>query len=262
MDARAKLEEVFLAPVGSMIDAPDTRVIEAPGWYQIVTPSSGSTVGNEVVLSQLAGDDAEAVVRRTIAEYAAHRVPFKWAVGPLTAPAGFGAILERHGAAGEPMRGMAIAAGAVTWPVPDDVVVERVTAETMPVYHDAFARGWGPTFHVDDPEAWIEHHRDALARGRHAFYLARIGGEPAGTAGMVVKPRSGYLIGGNVIDRFRRRGVYRALVATRVRELAALGRELATTRARTASSAPILERLGFERVYDGTTYVLSTARRT
>jgi GNAT superfamily N-acetyltransferase len=57
-----------------------------------------------------------------------------------------------------------------------------------------------------------------------------------------------YLIGGVVLPELRGRGVYRALVRARLE--AVRGRlSLATTHAREATSAPILERLGFRTAF-------------
>lgn len=255
MDPRARLEEVALAGVGSMIDTPDTQAIERPGWYQLVTPSSGSSIGNEVVLSQL-GADAEDVLRRTIRQYADAGVPFRWAITPLTEPADFGALLERYGFESWPTRGMALEPAAWTHPDPPGVTVEACTPDTIERYLDAFSRGWATPFAA----SWIGPHARAIARGSHAFYLASVDGAPAGTAGMSLKARSGYLMGGNVIAEHRGRGVYRALLAARLRDLVARGTPLATTLAMESSSAPILEHLGWETLYRSRRYQLADPR--
>ena len=80
----------------------------------------------------------------------------------------------------------------------------------------------------------------------HTLWVARCGGEPAATAGAVLFDRSIYLVGGVVLDGFRGRGLYRALVAARMRYARERGVMLATSHARAETSAPILERLGFE----------------
>jgi GNAT superfamily N-acetyltransferase len=53
------------------------------------------------------------------------------------------------------------------------------------------------------------------------------------------------LLGGVVLPRFRGRGLYRALVRARLSDARTHGIALATSHAREATSAPILERLGF-----------------
>ena len=63
-----------------------------------------------------------------------------------------------------------------------------------------------------------------------------------------------YLVGGNVLEAFRHRGVYRAMLATRLARATASGRSLAVTQAREESSAPILAGLGFESVGSAVIY--------
>ena len=145
MDARAKLEEVFLAPAGTLLASRDTQIIERAGWYQTITPSSTTSLGNEVVYSQLDAATAEDVVRRTIREYATHGRPFNWGTGPLTEPSDFGALLERYGFVGLDVRGMAIDPAA--WPfaasASGSCAIELVTRDNADDYIDGFARGWG-----------------------------------------------------------------------------------------------------------------------
>jgi GNAT superfamily N-acetyltransferase len=248
---RDKIEESVLAPVGSEVLADDTRIIERDGWYQTMQPSSGSVVGNEVVYSRLGVTEAEAVIERTIAEYTAAGVPFKWCVGPLTEPEGFGALLERYGFVGLDIRGMAI--DPATWsPAPRrGITIEPVGREGLVEYLETFSRGWDIA--VDVP-IWCRNLGRAIDGGRHHMMLARVDGEPAGTAGFILRPRAGYLVGGNVLPAFRGRGVYRALLDVRLERLRERGVTLATTQAREATSAPILERLGFETLFRGCVY--------
>jgi GNAT superfamily N-acetyltransferase len=84
---------------------------------------------------------------------------------------------------------------------------------------------------------------------RHFLHVARCNGVPAGTAGWVNKHRSAYLVGAVVLPAHRRRGVYRALIDARLEAVARRGITLATTHARETTSAPILEKLGFETMY-------------
>jgi len=255
MDLRAKIEEAFLAPVGCALMARDTRIVEREGWYQVITPSSGSVSGNEVVLSRVAAGDADAVVRETIATYAAAGVPFRWSVGPLTEPAGFGAILEAHGFRPSEGRGMAIVPEDWTSVArPADVTVERTTPETMDDFLAASDAGWERDVPVADPAARRDDHVRALATGRFYVFVARRGDAIAGSAGFITKARSAFLVGGVVLAEHRSAGVYRALLDERLRRIAALGLPLATTLARESTSAPILERLGFETLFRSRMY--------
>lgn len=252
MDLADKITESFLAPVGSMLPAADMRVIEREGWYQVITPSTRSTQGNEVLFSSVAAGDAERVVCDTIASYAELGLPFKWCVGPLTEPSDFGAVLERIGFSSWEMRGMAIEPQRWTFGSRTDIVVERVGRAGFEDYYRTLVEVWSTE--VEEAASWRDSMLRALDGGRHHYYLARVAGEPVGTAGMITRERSVYLVGGSVLERHRGRGIYRALLDERLRHASELGYTLATTQAREATSAPILDRLGFETLYRSRVY--------
>jgi ribosomal protein S18 acetylase RimI-like enzyme len=122
----------------------------------------------------------------------------------------------------------------------------RVEEVTDPAGADEYTRvmaeGWGT-----DPAPLRRVHERLLGipARRERLFLARWNGAPAGTAGYVAFPRSAYLLGAVVLPRFRGRGLYRALARARLADARGRGLELATCHAREATSAPILERLGF-----------------
>lgn len=240
MDCLDTNAETLHAPIGSTLVFADTRVVDREGWYQTITPSTRSAIANEVLVTRVADAEIEDVVERTCAEYAAAGVPFKWFVGPETRPADLGARLEARGFRGVRVRGMAIEPRASSITAPDDVTVELVTTATREEHDACFAEGWG----VASPA-------HAIADERFESFLARIDGAAVGTCGSVRKERCVYLVGGNVLPAFRRRGVYRAMLAARLARATA---PLAVTHAREESSAPILEALGFESMFSATVY--------
>jgi hypothetical protein len=63
-----------------------------------------------------------------------------------------------------------------------------------------------------------------------------------------------YLAGGSTLEAWRKRGIYRALVAVRARQAAARGTRYVMVDA-SDDSAPILRRLGFKAVTTTTPYV-------
>jgi GNAT superfamily N-acetyltransferase len=256
VDKEQRILEVFLAPVGALVTARDTRIIERDGWYQTITPSTGTSQGNEVIYSRLDEAAAEAVVRDTIRDYAAHGLPFRWCVGPPSQPAGFGALLDRYGFTWQDGRGMAVDPAAWT-PGRARFAIEVVTRANVEEYVVAVATGWELEL---DIAARCSDILRALDTGRFHFVMARAGGAITGTAGYVVKPRSAYLIGGNVLAPYRGRGIYRALIDHRLERIRALGISLAVTQAREATSAPILAALGFETVYRSRMYTLANPR--
>ena len=239
--ADARLREVLGAPRGCHF-SPATRVIERPGWYQIVTPTAKDGTQNEVLDSALDPVEADAVIDETIESYRSLGLRFKWIVGPETRPTDMSRRLAERGFEAWQARGMCTT-GTAFGDGDAGVEVEEVTRESVGVFARVGAEGWGV-----DPDRILADCRTTLETGRHFLFLVRADGQPAGTAFYARHPRSAYLMGGMVLPRFRGRGLYRALVAARIRHAAERGATLATSHAREETSAPILARLGFETV--------------
>jgi len=259
------LEEVFAAPRSATLPVPDLRRIDRPGWVQLITPSFRTGGFNEVALSVLSDDEADAVIDATIAEYRALGIAFRWAVPPGSAPADLGARLVRRGLVESWGRGMARSTAAEAEPAaapagadgkpaaavaeasdaavdPAIAVAEVTDAAGAAAFTRVMAEGWG----VDPAPLHLVHERLlADPDRRQRLFLASVAGEPAGAASYVAFPRSAYLLGAVVLPHLRGRGVYRALARARLADARARGIELATCHARESTSAPILERLGF-----------------
>jgi GNAT superfamily N-acetyltransferase len=109
--------------------------------------------------------------------------------------------------------------------------------------------------------AWAIDNDDLDAR--RASYRATLGtllflfiADGVGTSAVLLRDDYGYLVGGAVTEQARGRGVYRALVAARVAFLRDRGIEYAVIHASEATSAPMLEHLGFETLFRGACYQL------
>jgi GNAT superfamily N-acetyltransferase len=231
---------------------PGLEVLERPGWLQLVAPTFREGGLNGVWHADLADDEADAAIDRTIAFYAARGLRFRWLVDPETRPLDLGERLARRGLGGEACRSMLRATGL---PLVDvaraaDVTIERVDHASLPLFNQVSTAGWEL-----DPAPFAAYHRVLLADPRPAtLYLARWRGEPAATALQLPVGDVSYLIAGVVLPAHRGRGLYRALVAARLRDAAAAGLAVAVTLARASTSAPILERLGFSTVCEAITY--------
>jgi len=233
---------------------PDTRIIERPGWYQVVTPSTPSS-RNEVIWSKLEDADCARVIEQTIETYRALGVATKWCVGPWTRPQGFGERLSKRGFHSWGVRGMA-APTELRIAAPDGATFEEVDAAGLDGFVAAFAEGWG----LSDAERALEREvmQAALRREPRIVHLfvARVDGQIAGTSGLLLRDGYAYLLGANVLPRFRGRGLYRGLVMARLEQLASRGVTVAVTQARAATSAPILSKIGFETVFESRCYRL------
>ncbi|MBA3456470.1 MAG: GNAT family N-acetyltransferase [Deltaproteobacteria bacterium] len=244
------LVEVVERPRRAFVPIDDLRVIERPGWMQLITPSFPDGGFNEVAHAVLAPGEADAVIARTIAEYRRLGIKFRWVVGPGSAPADLGDRLVRAGLIRSSAAHGMVRSTAPPLVAPDPAItVEPVEPSNVGAYTAVMAEGWGIA-----PGPLGRAHDLALASTDHRLALARIDGEPAGAAGGVAFPRSLYLMGGVVLPRFRRRGVYHALVAARLAAASARGIGLVTARAQVATSAPVLQRLGFRTVCAFTSY--------
>ena len=167
-------------------------------------------------------------------------------MAPDCAPADLGERLRARGLERDAVRGMARSTAAAERPLAPGVTVEQVTAATVDEFSRTMADGWGLTPY----DALAGYNRVLLGDAASPLFLARVDGAAAGTAGLVLFSRSAYFVGAVVLPRFQRHGAYAALSAVRLRVARERGLELATCHARASTSAPLLERLGFERVCD------------
>ena len=259
---------VFTAPMGCELLNRGTRIVDREGWYQLITPGSNVASRNMVIYSNVKDSDAEAVIDDTIAQYRAIGAAIRWCVGPPTRPVDFGQRLRRRGFTETDLRGMACHPEQIVaqhrQDVKDskDIVVERAGLELADLYAETMVIGWhtgnAPPSKDDFAVVREDHLWTLLQPGeRFQSFLARYQGKPAGTAGFIVKGDLAYLVGGNVLPAFRHRGIYRALIVARMVRLAELGIRYAVTQAREATSAPILEKLGFSSVYSSKIFTLT-----
>lgn len=236
------LHEALVLPRRARGPFSGLRVVSRPGWEQVITPSFRQGGLNEVSLAQLADDEADAVIAATLAEYDALGLRFRWTVGPDSRPLDLGDRLARRGFRGE--RVVVMAAEASSLRIERDLEVEARPVELaeLELYARTVGAGWGV-----DPAPLLAYERELRDQPerRHFNFLAWHGAQPAGAANYYAFARSAYLMGGVVLPDHRRRGVYRSLLAARLRHARARGLDLVTTQARASSSAPILARLGF-----------------
>jgi hypothetical protein len=130
--------------------------------------------------------------------------------------------------------------------------VEVRRAESLDEYLTALEIDWA-AFEVPEEErgerrvaaraAWPL----IVADGRSAVFVAYLDGEPAGFGRAVFTPWAAILLGGATLPHARGGGVYTSVVHARWRETVARGVPRIVVSAG-PMSAPILERLGFERL--------------
>jgi GNAT superfamily N-acetyltransferase len=233
------LDEVIVAPRRAFPKLPDLQVIERPGWLQIVTPSIRTGGLNEVIYSLLDERTANATIDSAIATYRELGLKFRWNAGPGSGPADLGDRLELRGLVPGAGRGMARSTDGADHV--DGVVA--IDDKTVDDYTHVMATGWSA-----DRAALRSLHRHLLSDHRQCLFVGYSAGEPVAAASYVAFARSAFMMGAVVLPSYRGRGLYRVLVQARLAHARSRGIALATTHASEATSAPILEKLGFATV--------------
>jgi len=179
----------------------------------------------------------------TMQGYAEQHLPFKWCVGPPTRPVD---MAERLGALGfeeTRLRGMSL--GTQTDVTAPDVQLKHVGPQDAQLFIETGLENWGPA--ANNPRVIAEFSHD-MGRADRMFFIVYWQGEPAGTAAVILCPEVAYLIGAQVVPRFQGKGLYRALLRARLEAVRAV-RPVAVIQALESTSAPILDRLGFESLF-------------
>jgi GNAT superfamily N-acetyltransferase len=247
-DALADFANEFRQPA-----APGVEVIATPRYRVTLQPDYPIPGPNSVAWIRCRSEEADEVIAQAREIVAARHLPIMWTLDPGTEPAGFASHLEAHGIFPErhspEVKVMILAASAgVGAPSTSGLEMHDALADAES-FRAADAVN-AEAFHDSerDPVAQEKRRRNQLAAGNRRVLLATVDGEPAGSAGITLYPPHGAILnGGAVREKFRGRGVYRALVAARlhmardagVRGVSVWGGPM---------SAPILERLGFATV--------------
>ncbi len=173
-----------------------------------------------------------------------------WWVGERSTPGDLAERLEQLGLEPEDPPGLTTL--AIARPPAGEPTVEVRRVESLEDYLTALEIDWAS---FDVPAGERAERRIAarlawpliVADGRSSVYLAYIDGKPVGFGRAVFAPWAALLLGGATMPEARGRGVYTSLVHARWRETVERGVPHMVVSAG-PMSAPILERLGFERL--------------
>jgi len=233
----------------------DYRLVRYPGWALDPTfPAAQVTRSrSERAAAEVIGEVA-ARVRRW------RRPGVAWWVSSATRPADTEAALRARG--GKQVDAVHILARGLDGDLPDlavpgDVQVEMVADErTFRAASMVAVRGWGRREPAPAALAreLTETIRD-LATWSSFRVVASIDGQPASSGGCTLRGAPGQgepgqekvaqLWGAVTLREYRRRGLYRAVLAERLRLARAHGAALALVKGRAGTSGPILLRAGF-----------------
>jgi GNAT superfamily N-acetyltransferase len=237
---------------------PGIEVVDTPRYVLQLIPNFPTPGPNHVEWIRCTADEADRVIHEAVATAGARGLSLGWILDPDTRPADFGERLQAHGfvpeGAAEEIAVMVLPVSAqLDTPAVDGLEIrdalrdlDAFTASERAA-EEAFS---GIPFGSDTGIDATREGRfaDTRAAGNRRRLLATIDGEPAGSSSIALYAPDGAIInGGAVRPKFRGRGVYRAMVAARLRmagEAGAAGLVVWGGH----MSRPILERLGFETV--------------
>ncbi|MFE3638804.1 GNAT family N-acetyltransferase [Streptomyces cellostaticus] len=229
---------------GARPDGPGARVERAGA---VVRQTGGAHGWNGVLWSGLGEATADRVIRDQIAHFTGLGLDFEWKLYAHDRPADLGARLAAAGFRAEPEETLLVGEAdrlARDPGTPDGI---RILRATGPAGVELVVRVHESAFGTDGTR--LRHRllaRLAADPGSVLALVALAGDEPVGSARMELVPGARFagLWGGGIVEAWRGRGVYRALVAHRARVAAARGCRYVQVDA-SPMSRPILERLGF-----------------
>ena len=250
VDEAAVLDALELGSLALPWVAGQTERLDVPGVLVRSSAISNPYV-NLASMTRLDDDAADVTIARVRDHFADRGAEVGWITGPRTRPTDLGDRLVRAGF--RLFTGMAgLACDDLTLPI--DTPAQVVVAEVGLAERDDVDRIKAESFGMPLASArWID---ELLMAGvgksggtRARVYLARRADDPEWAAygqGWYA-PGAPVLIlgGGGVLRRARSQGLFRALVARRLRDAREDGIEVATVQAMDATSAPIMKRLGF-----------------
>jgi GNAT superfamily N-acetyltransferase len=234
---------------------PDT-VIEADAG--VLRSLAGGMQISRIDWSELTQDTADAAIAAQVRYFAARGTAVEWKLYDYDQPSDLGRRLLAAGFVPGDQELMVVAETAAIDPevvLPDGVRLVQVTDNSglgaMLAVHDMAFPGRGST---DLAERLATQLREAPEQV--SMVVAMAGDEPVSGARVEFVPGSDFagLWGGGTVPGWRRRGIFRALVAYRASLAAARGYRYLQVDA-SADSRPILIRLGFEPVAWTTPYV-------
>ncbi|MEY9886735.1 GNAT superfamily N-acetyltransferase [Catenulispora sp. MAP5-51] len=238
-------------------DEPGERVERTGGVVRVVGARPSDWHG--VLYSDLDPATADAAIQEQIAYFRTLGADFEWKHYSHDEPADLAARLLAAGFEADAPETLFVAeitqlsAAGLTETLPEGVTFRPVTTEAdadlVGQAHDA-AFGSGGERSRDRALARLAADPDTVWT-----WLAMAGDQPVSAARMLVHPGTGFasLWGGGTAPDWRGRGIYRALVARRMRVAVELGCEYLQVDA-SDMSRPILERLGFRALSVTTPY--------
>lgn len=237
----------------ALYDQDQRKDVEYPGTRREVTPKvvrhvDVSDVGEgSVIYSQLTEADADDVIREQMAYFESIGQGFEWKLYDYDQPADLKERLIVHGFIVEEEEAIMVLdleeAPSTLWrPVAHDIKRIR-EPEKLSDVRAVEQEVWNEDF-----SGLIQYLEESLSKypDQMSVYAAYADGQPASAAWIYFPAHSQFasLWGGSTIERFRKQGLFTALLSIRAQEAKARGVRYLTVDA-SPMSRPILEKFGF-----------------
>jgi GNAT superfamily N-acetyltransferase len=247
--------------VESALAKNDSEIIREQKWYQVITPTFKHPQFNGVLFSCLDDHEADEKIKSTIQKYVSLSLPFRWEVGPNSMPTDLGQRLISAGMTLESEAiGMAAEPSKIRIKPNPEITVERIDISEADVWAKTSLIGW--SLPSENLAALLEDVCRNLKdpEQRSHYFLARQGREPVGAAVLRLIRNVGYLHGSSVLPEYRKTGIYKELVRSRIQYLTKNKFPVATIHCLKDSSAPICKSLGFEAICNFQIYHLDNEK--
>jgi hypothetical protein len=235
---------------------PDGWKGESPELLQYVSPAVAHGAMNSVVRARFPLGEMDAKIDAALRPYIEMKRNCWWMIGPNSTHREelksklikrcFELEHEAFGLSIRTDRGIQSEIGSEMDP---SITCEKITPETLEDYICASNDGNEPQASTRNYYRWLmKTHGERLE-----LFISRVHGEPAGTGIIQRLSTSANLLSGFVRPKFRGMGAYQILIQARLARLREVGVPVAVVLSKAQTSAPILMRMGFEKVCSITT---------
>ncbi|MBI5567016.1 MAG: nuclear transport factor 2 family protein [Chloroflexi bacterium] len=197
-------------------------------------------------------EEADRRIEETIAYFRERNIGFQWWVDDTTEPADMCERLEKHGLvlAGDAATMARVGLDNLDIPINPDIEIEIMDgyaeAAVDAMCHINIVCFQMPQEQIDRQRAgWVERMRNPKFREKEINYLAKVDGQHAAFARLVLGGGIAYQGGAGTLPEFRGRNIYSTLVRRRLADAQTRGYHLAVINAEPLSR-PIVTRCGFK----------------
>jgi len=208
-------------------------------------------LANLVGMADIAPEDVDATLKMVRSRYSGGRKAYGWVTGPLTRPHDLGQRLVAAGLVkADEMAGMALTELGVQLAADPQIEIREATLHEAQAASEMMARAYGIPEEVARFFNVLLAMTDSKVKNRGYFAYVDGGDQPVAWSYLVYLPDSPIVLlgGAATLPEHRGRGIYSALVAKRLADARADGRQAAVIQAVRSTSAPIAAKLGFREV--------------